>query len=301
MQASLRHYVPLGQVLLNRGRLTRSLLTTLLRRHNKSARLGDLLVRAGQITTDQLQSALDQQTQRRQPLGYTLMALGYVSEETMRGALCAQLHINFFDLDIVRIDPTLARLITEKYATRRRVVPLFRAGSLLAIAVDDPTDLQVVENLQQLLGMRIEVVTSTTAKIERAIKRLYATGPAGTPTRACSRTSSSGSFAIRKSPTSPPRRSASASCRRTGSPANLRSRRALPLTRRGFSWTRHPICAIIGRLVLPPLSGRDRGGPQLGVTRRRSMTTRPHRDRGSGRSEAQDKTPSSWRAPSCGC
>ena len=177
VQASLRHYVPLGQVLLNRGRLTRSLLTTLLRRHNKSARLGELLVRAGQITTDQLQSALDQQTQRRQPLGYTLMALGYVSEETMRSALCAQLHINFFDLDIVRIDPTLARLISEKYAARRRVVPLFRAGSLLVIAVDDPADLQVVEDLQQLLGMRIEVVTSTTAKIERAIKRLYATGP----------------------------------------------------------------------------------------------------------------------------
>jgi MshEN domain len=177
VQASLRHYVPLGQVLLSRGRLTRSLLTTLLRRHNKSARLGELLVRAGQITTDQLQSALDQQTHRRQPLGYTLMALGYVSEETMRSALCAQLHINFFDLDVVRIDPALARLVSEKYAARRRVVPLFRAGSRLVIAVDAPADLQVVEDLQQLLGMRIEVVTSTTAKIERAIKRLYHTGP----------------------------------------------------------------------------------------------------------------------------
>jgi hypothetical protein len=177
VQTSLRHYMPLGQVLLSRGRLTRSLLTTLLRRHNKSARLGELLVRAGQITTDQLQSALDQQTQRRQPLGDTLMALGYVSEETMRGALCAQMHINFFDLDVVRIDPTLARLVSEKYAVRRRVVPLFRTGSLLVIAVDDPADARVAGDLQQLLGMRIEVVTSTTAKIERAIKRLYGEGP----------------------------------------------------------------------------------------------------------------------------
>jgi MshEN domain len=177
VQTSLRHYMPLGQVLLSRGRLTRSLLTTLLRRHNKSARLGELLVRAGQITTDQLQSALDQQAQRRQPLGHTLMALGYVSEETMRGALCAQMHINFFDLDIVRIDPTLARLVGEKYAVRRRVVPLFRTGSLLVIAVDDPADARVAGDLQQLLGMRIEVVTSTTAKIERAIKRLYGEAP----------------------------------------------------------------------------------------------------------------------------
>ena len=176
MQSTLRHYLPLGQVLLNRGRLTRSLLTTLLKRHRKSARLGELLVRAGQITTEQLQAALAQQALRRQPLGHTLMALGYVSEETMRSALCAQLHINFFDLDIVKLDSALARLVSEKYAVRRRVVPLFRAGSLLVVAVDDPSEAGVVEELQQLLGMRVEVVTSTTAKIERAIQRLYGGG-----------------------------------------------------------------------------------------------------------------------------
>ena len=176
VQTSLRHYMPLGQVLLSRGRLTRSLLTTLLRRHNKSARLGELLVRAGQITTAQLQTALSAQGQTRRPLGHTLMTLGYVSEETMRSALCAQLHINFFDLDLIKLDPALARLVNEKYANRRRAVPLFRAGAMLVVAVDDPTDTTVVEELQQLLGLRVEVVTSTTAKIRRAITRLYGEG-----------------------------------------------------------------------------------------------------------------------------
>jgi Type II secretion system (T2SS), protein E, N-terminal domain len=176
VQSTLRHYLPLGQVLLNRGRLTRALLTTLLKRHRKSARLGELLVRSGQITTDQLQTALSAQGQTRRPLGHTLMALGYVSEETLRGALCAQLHINFFDLDLIKLDPALARLVNEKYANRRRGVPLFRAGAMLVVAVDDPTDTTVVEELQQLLGLRVEVVTSTTAKIQRAITRLYGEG-----------------------------------------------------------------------------------------------------------------------------
>src|SRR5262245_17451461 len=148
VQSTLRHYLPLGQVLLNRGRISRSLLTTLLRRHRKSARLGELLVRSGQITTDQLQTALDQQTRTRQPLGHTLMALGFVSEEAMRGALCAQVHVNFFDLDLIKLDPSLARLVNEKYASRRRVVPLFRAGSMLVVGVDDPTDTAVVADLQ---------------------------------------------------------------------------------------------------------------------------------------------------------
>jgi hypothetical protein len=173
VQSALRHYLPVGQVLLNRGRLSRGLLTTLLRRHRKSARLGELLVRSGQITTDQLQTALDQQTQTGQALGHTLMALGFVSEETMRGALCAQVHVNFFDFDLIKLDPSLARLVNEKYASRHRVVPLFRAGSMLVVGVDDPTDTSVVEDLQLLLGMRVEMVTSTTNKIQRAISRLY--------------------------------------------------------------------------------------------------------------------------------
>src|SRR5215475_12461061 len=115
VQRDLRHYLPLGQVLLIRGRLSRAQLTMLLRRHRKSARLGELLVRSGQITTDQLQTALNQQARTRQPLGSTLMVLGIVSEETMRGALCAQAHVNFFDLDLIKLDRSLARLVNEKY------------------------------------------------------------------------------------------------------------------------------------------------------------------------------------------
>jgi hypothetical protein len=179
VQTALRHYQPLGQVLLNRGRLSRALLTTLLKRHRKSARLGELLVRSGQITTDQLQTALHQQHQTGRPLGAILMAMGVVSEETMRGALCAQVHVNFFDLDLVKIDSSLARLVNEKYASRRGVVPLFRAGSMLVVAVDDPTDISVIDELQLLLGLRVEMVTSTGLKIQRAISRLY-----GDPQRA---------------------------------------------------------------------------------------------------------------------
>jgi len=185
IQRSLRNYLPLGQILLNHGWLKRGQLTTLLRRHRKSARLGELLVRAGHITPEQLQTALAEQKELRQPLGNVLRALGYVTEETIREALCAQMHVNFFDLDCVQVDPALANLVNEKYAIKRRVVPLFRTGQVLVVAVDDPTDVAMVEELQQLLKLRIEVVTSTIAKIGHAIKRLYAEGPrpSSDPTR----------------------------------------------------------------------------------------------------------------------
>jgi hypothetical protein len=173
VQGTLRGYVPIGQMLMMHGWLKRSDLTAVLKRHRKRARLGDLLVRAGRITAEQLQAALARQQQMRQPLGQALIGLGYLTEEAMREALCTQLHVNFFDLDRIRIDPSLARLVSQKYAVKRRVVPLFRAAPMLGVAVDDPTDITVVEDLQQLLSMRIGIVTSTTAKIQRAITRLY--------------------------------------------------------------------------------------------------------------------------------
>jgi hypothetical protein len=177
VQKELRTYIPVGQILMMRGWLTRAQLTALLRRHQKRARLGELLVKAKKITPEQLQTALARQQQTRQPIGHTLISLGYITEEEMREALCTQLHVNFFDLDYVPLDPALGKLVSEKYATKRRIVPLFRAGQLLVVAVDDPTDMAVVEELQQLLRLRVEVVTSTTAKILRAITRLYSTGP----------------------------------------------------------------------------------------------------------------------------
>jgi hypothetical protein len=176
IQASICTYVPLGQILTMQGWLKRAQVTATLRRHRKRARLGELLVRAGKITLQQLQAALDRQRQLRQPLGQALIALGHLTEDTMREALCTQLHINFFDLDRVRIDPALATLVPQKYAMKRGVVPIFRAAGMLCVAMDNPTDVAVIEDLQQLVGLRVGVVTSTTTKIQRAIGRLYSAG-----------------------------------------------------------------------------------------------------------------------------
>ena len=177
VQSTLAVYTPLGEVLMMRGWLTRTQLTSLLRRHRKRARLGDLLVRAKRITPEQLQTALGRQQQIGQPLGRTLMALGYVTEVTMREALCAQMQVNFFDLDPISIDPVLAKLVDDTYAFKRRVVPIFRAEGVLVVAVDDPTDVTIVEDLQQLTRLRVEIVTSTAEKIQRALTRLYRAGP----------------------------------------------------------------------------------------------------------------------------
>jgi Type II secretion system (T2SS), protein E, N-terminal domain len=177
LQARARVYLPLGQVLVAEKVITRKQLTALLHRHRKRSRLGQILVRAGCIIEAQLNDALAQQSRMRLPLGRALIQLGYLSEPMLRDALCTQLHINFFDLDPIDFDRELARLISERYATRHLIVPVFRAGQVLVIAMDDPTRAALIEELQGSLGLHIEVVTATTQSLKNALGRLYATAP----------------------------------------------------------------------------------------------------------------------------
>jgi len=179
LQTVASSYVPLGQVLLAKKLITRKKLNAMLERYGKRSRLGAILLKAGRITATQLKEALAYQRRERTPLGRALISLGYIDEITMRDALCTQLHVNFFDLDKIIIDQKLASIISEQSATRHLIVPLFCLGEILVVAVDDPSQAALIEELEGSLGLQIEIVTTTTEKLVAAIKRLY--GPALTP------------------------------------------------------------------------------------------------------------------------
>ena len=173
LQAASRTYMPIGQVLLASKILTRKQLNALLHRHKKRSRLGDILIKAGRITADQLHTALNHHKRSPMPLGQALVRLGYVTDMMMRDALCTQLHVNFFDLDPIAIDQSLGRLISERFAARHLVVPLFRVDDVLVIAMDDPSRVELIEALQAGLGLHIETVMATPEKLKAAMSRLY--------------------------------------------------------------------------------------------------------------------------------
>src|SRR5215207_1991490 len=148
--------------------------------------IGEVLVRSGAISEEQLQDALKQQKNgNKQRLGRLLLTLGYVSDETMRQALSTQLNIPFVDLERLRIDPALGRTINQAYARRHNLLPVSSIGRSLTVCMDDPTDQSVVTELTRLTGYSISVVTASHEAIKAAFARLYnetltslGTGPA---------------------------------------------------------------------------------------------------------------------------
>jgi len=166
-------YAPLGHILIAQRIITRDQLLAVLERHRRSSKLGDILIKSREVTRTQLEAALTEQRRTSEPLGQVLMRLGYISEERLRVALCRQLHIRFFSLDTIILDPTLRGLVSEKFAMKHRMVPVSRVGNLLILAMDDPTQTRLVDDLQRSTGLKIEVITSTSADIGRALERLY--------------------------------------------------------------------------------------------------------------------------------
>jgi type IV pilus assembly protein PilB len=139
----------------------------------KPTRLGDILLQHGDITQQQLDHALAQQKTLKLPLGQTLMKLNYLTDETMRQALSQQLGIPFIDLEKVMIDRSLAKVVNRSYARRHSLLPVAQVGRTLTVAMDNPADSSVIEELGRLTKFSITTVTSSSKAIQRAFRRLY--------------------------------------------------------------------------------------------------------------------------------
>jgi len=175
LQSQSKTYMLLGQILIAQKVITRSQLLSVLDRHRRRSKLGELLVKSRAVTPSQLEMALTEQRRSKQTLGEVVVRLRFVTEEQMRRALCQQLHINFFDLDSIVLDRALRGLINPRFARKRLVAPIARVGQTLVVAMDDPTRTAVIDDLKASTGLDIEVITSTTASIRRAIDQMYPT------------------------------------------------------------------------------------------------------------------------------
>ncbi len=173
-QSGTDDHVPLGELFIQQGLLSRQQLKKVLDDAGKWPRLGDVLVRGGAITAEQLQSALAQQRKHKIPLGQLLVRLGHITDERMRQALGMQLNIPYIDLDRLGIDPALSRLINRSYARRRLLVPVSCLGDSLTVCMDDPTDHVAIDELSRSTRLTISVVTAAREAIENAFARLYA-------------------------------------------------------------------------------------------------------------------------------
>jgi len=138
-----------------------------------SDRIGELLVREGLITRDQLDLALQDQRESGTRLGYSLVALGFVKETDLTRTLARQYRMPAVDLSNFEVDPRIARLIPSEMASKHLVLPLKRDGRTLTVAMADPTSTGVLDDLKFITRCDIFPVIAGEYTIRKAIERYY--------------------------------------------------------------------------------------------------------------------------------
>ena len=138
-----------------------------------SVRLGEILVKESLITQDQLQKALEFQRVNGGKLGSCLQKMGFITDDDITGVLSRQYGVPSINLKYYEIDPNVIRLIPQDTAARYQVVPLSRVGSVLTIAMTDPTNVFAMDDVKFMTGFNVEPVVASETAISDAISRFY--------------------------------------------------------------------------------------------------------------------------------
>jgi type IV pilus assembly protein PilB len=135
--------------------------------------LGELLVREKALTAENLKSAAEYQKKHDITLGSSIIALGFLTPDDMARALSRQLGYPHVDLDQFEIYPEVINLIQAETAKRFMILPLHRVRSFLTLAMVDPTDLDIIEDIRFRTGLSIQPVIASETAIAKAINRFY--------------------------------------------------------------------------------------------------------------------------------
>jgi type IV pilus assembly protein PilB len=142
---------------------------------HKALRLGDWLLDRGLLTQTQLDLALREQKRKGKLLGEALLALGFVTQETLSQYLAQKTQTESIDLARVNIPPELARLVPQALARRLVAVPVRNEGDVLTVAISDPLNVTAFDVLEQTTRLQVNLVAAPAGDIHLAIERLYAT------------------------------------------------------------------------------------------------------------------------------
>jgi len=138
-------------------------------------RLGQILVDLGFISDDQLDQLLDEQQQRPGTLlGKLAENMGLITEEQLAQALAEQWGMRAITLADIVLSPQVLGYITEPMAQMYRVIPISFRDNTLTVALCDPQNLAIQDELRTFLGYDIRAVVATERDITTALNRYYA-------------------------------------------------------------------------------------------------------------------------------
>ena len=137
-------------------------------------RLGELLREIAGFTEAQLDAALAQQRESGAPIGEILIKLRYVTREQFLEALARQFDLPFLSvLPKTLVNSALLAKIPLSFAKRYELVPLVEENGQVPVAIADPLNLQIIDDVRLLTGAPVRPVLASSEAIADALHTLY--------------------------------------------------------------------------------------------------------------------------------
>jgi type IV pilus assembly protein PilB len=135
-----------------------------------------MLLQEGFVTSEQIAKAHARQKANGHKLGYNLIELGFVESATITMMLERQFRVRGVDLATLEVEPGVLKLIPIEIADKYEVFPVRRDGNTIVLAMGDPTDWTVIDDLKFLTGYEIEPLVADEFSIVETIAAHYGTG-----------------------------------------------------------------------------------------------------------------------------
>jgi type IV pilus assembly protein PilB len=137
----------------------------------KRIRLGELLIKAGVLTEEQLGQALARQKETNKQIGETLIDMGFVNEEKIKYALEVQFGVKHINLKTARIPPEVLKLLPEQLLKQYMMIPV--AVNQLTVALVDPNNILAIDEIRQRLrGVNVVPAVCTEGDFWETLKTI---------------------------------------------------------------------------------------------------------------------------------
>jgi type IV pilus assembly protein PilB len=138
--------------------------------------LGQTLLEQDHLTPEALARALDEQRRTGTPLREVLLKLDLVPEEAVLSYYEEQLGTPRVDLSTYVLEPETVRLVPDRVSRQFKLIPLFKIGNVLTIAMVDPLDIVALDEVKLATNLEVDVVVATESQIQEAIEKHHPLG-----------------------------------------------------------------------------------------------------------------------------
>lgn len=139
----------------------------------KTNLLGEILLKCQLINQKQLEEALARHEKGEERIGEALISLGAVTQDEINWALGTQLNIPYLELNEEMMDQDLVKGFSPEILRRYQVVPVIKVNSEITLAMADPTDTQVIDDMKALAKSKIRAVLATSSNIATVIDKIF--------------------------------------------------------------------------------------------------------------------------------